>query len=173
MYNEAKWCFYASNSHNKFQYTDTKTRKAVVLDDILSIDIKLFDNKDLHWKEFNDTIEFPLVPENKYDLYFFTQTGRFFIFGFSKQTRKLIYRKVDGVSYDLKKVNGFIFNKDEETYRIVDSLFKSDSNNSNKTMRDFGIYPIDEQNEILINKIKSGRKDINPWLVNYVKNKVR
>jgi|GEM_PF-5466895 len=165
LYNKAMWYFYASNSHNKFEYR-INWGKLITLEDVLSIELELY-----KWKEFNDTIEFTFVPAKKYELTFFYQRVKFGSFGFNKKNRKLIYKvasQVHGKSFIERERNGYIFYTGDRFALLVDSICKNSP--SGYSMRDLGIYPINEDDSILISKIKSGRNDINPWLINYAMN---
>lgn len=166
LYSDALWCFYASNSHGKFVYRDTSTKKNVVLKDILSADLSLY-----KWTEKSDTIEFVILTDKKYDLDNIEQKIRFNTFGFNKKTRKLIYRNVGGITENNSKITkGYVFYTGDNTYKVLDSAYKNNPNYS-VDMRTFGLYPLNEQDSILIAVINSGRKDINVWLLDYAKQK--
>lgn len=164
LFDEAKWCFYASNSFDSFEYKDTLTGKLIDLKDVLSIDLQY------RLKEYNDTVEFNIWPTRKYNCFIFKQSNSFCLFGFDKKTKKLIYREKGNTSGISKKTNGNIFYFGDKIYLMVDSAFKNSKFHA-PDMREYGLYPIDEQNQILIDKIKSGRKDINQWLLDYARYK--
>ena len=165
LFNEAKWCFYSSNSHGKFEYIDTSTHKRVSLTDVLPVDLQV-----TKYREFNDTIEFTFFPTNEHDLYSINQTQIFINFGFNKVTRNLIYRDRGVYLNTSYKMNGYIFNSNDDTFKFIDSIYKNNRTLAND-MRVYGLYPINEQDSILIAKLKSNRKDINPCLINYAKQK--
>ena len=66
--------------------------------------------------------------------------------------------------------NGYVFNKNDKVYNYIDSVYKNNPNHT-ADMRYYGLYPINEQDSILIVKLNSQRKRINPWLNNYAKQK--